>query len=124
MSVEPEMGFVVVSLSGITAMGHHGVLESERREGQPFSVDLRLVAPEPGTDELSEAVNYAEVAELVSDLIRSQAVNLIETLAARIADAVVELPRVREVDVTVHKPHASIPVPFNDVTVTVNRRTP
>lgn len=121
MSVEPEMGMVVINLTGITAMGHHGVLDSERQIGQPFTVDLRLIAEEPARDVLDNAVNYAELAELVSDLIRSQAVNLIETLGIRIADAVVELPRVRQVEVTVHKPRAPIPVPFGDVAVTVSR---
>lgn len=121
MPIEAEMGMVVIELTGITAMGHHGVLDSERSGGQPFTVDLRLVAEEPAHDDLADAVNYAELAELVSDLIRSQAVNLIETLAVRIADAVVELPRVRQVEVTVHKPRAPIPVPFSDVSVTISR---
>jgi dihydroneopterin aldolase len=124
MSEHPEPGFVVISLSGITAMGHHGVLDSERDLGQPFVVDVELLAAEPANDQLGNAVNYAELAQLVTELIGSEPSDLIETLAVRIADAVVEMPGVRDVEVTVHKPRAPIPVPFGDVKVTVKRTMP
>ncbi|MDK9593272.1 hypothetical protein FAM14222_001606 [Propionibacterium freudenreichii] len=60
----------------------------------------------------------------MSDLIRSQSVNLNRDIAARIADPVeVELPRVREVDFTVHKPHEPSRAFKTMSGVTVNRRT-
>jgi len=54
-------------------------------------------------------------------LIEGEPVNLIETLAARMAAACLEYPLVEEVEVTLHKPDAPITVPFEDVTVTVVR---
>lgn len=110
-----------IALTGITATGYHGVFDHERRDGQTFSVDLRLTVAAPGHDELSETADYGAIAGTVHDIITGRPVNLIETLAARIADAVVAVPAVLAVTVTVHKPQAPIAVPFGDVAVTVRR---
>ncbi len=48
-------------------------------------------------------------------------VDLIETLAQRIADICLRNDQVTDVEVTVHKPHAPIQVPFEDVALTINR---
>ena len=54
-------------------------------------------------------------------VIEGEPVNLVETLAARIADLCLEDTRVDDVEVTVHKPEAPVTVPFGDVTVTIRR---
>jgi len=51
-------------------------------------------------------------------------VNLLETLAERIAHDLLGRGAVERVAVTVHKPQAPIPVPFADVSVTVRRSRP
>lgn len=118
MALEP----VWITLRGLAATGFHGVLEHERRDGQTFSVDLRFeTALEPGHDDLSATVNYAEVASTVVDRITGAPVQLIETLASHIADDVLAINGVRTVEVTVHKPQAPVPVAFTDVAVTVIR---
>ena len=48
-------------------------------------------------------------------------VDLIETLAQRIADICLRNDQVTDVEVTVHKPHAPIQVTFEDVALTINR---
>lgn len=122
MAVTPEPGFVVVRLDGIGAMGRHGVLDHERVGAQPFVVDVSMLVAEPGDDELDHTVDYSRAARVVVQVIESESVNLIETLAARIADSCLEISRVRAVEVRVHKPHAPIPFPFDDVSATVYRR--
>lgn len=111
-----------ISLTGIAAMGHHGVLESERRLGQPFIVDVDLELPVTSSDDLSDTVNYATVAQGVVEEIEGDPVDLIETLAGRIADRCLAEPLVRAVAVTVHKPHAPVGVTLADAAVTVRRR--
>jgi dihydroneopterin aldolase len=69
-------------------------------------------------------VHYGEVAEEVAAVVAGRPVDLIETLAQRIADACLGHAVVQEVEVTVHKPEAPITVPFDDVTVTITRRRP
>ena len=108
-----------ITLTGIRAHAHHGVLASERELGQPFSVDVALdVDMDTDSDDITKAVNYATVAQQVLNVLAGEPVNLIETLAGRIADTVLGMsPRVRSVQVTVHKPHAPVGVALDDVAV-------
>lgn len=118
-----------IELSGLRATGHHGVLESERRDGQEFVVDVALTLDTreaAAGDDLSATVNYAAVAEQVHALVAGEPVDLLETLAERIAVACLGHVRVEAVEVAVHKPQAPIGVPFSDVVVRVvrSRRDP
>jgi dihydroneopterin aldolase len=116
-----------VTLRGLKIRGHHGVFEHERRDGQIFVVDLVLgldTAPAAAGDDLTATVHYGVVAEQVAAVVSGDPVDLIETLAQRVADVCLGHEVVQEVEVTVHKPDAPITVPFDDVTVTIIRRRP
>ncbi len=113
-----------VVLQGITARGRHGVLDSEKADGQDFVVDVTLevdLRRAGRSDVLAHTVNYAEVAADVVSLIAGPSLDLIETLADQIAVAALQRPLVQAVEVTVHKPHAPVGVPFGDVLVSVER---
>ncbi|WP_406414776.1 dihydroneopterin aldolase [Streptomyces sp. NBC_01614] len=113
-----------VALRGLKARGYHGVFPEERREGQTFVVDLVLgldTRPAAADDDLAKTVHYGIVAEEVVAIVEGEPVNLIETLAERIAQACLKHEEVQEVEVAVHKPDAPITVPFDDVTVTITR---
>ncbi|MEU8587215.1 dihydroneopterin aldolase [Streptomyces sp. NPDC048664] len=113
-----------VALRGLRARGHHGVFPKEREEGQTFVVDLVLsldTRAAAAGDDLSKTVHYGIVAEEVAALIEGEPVDLIETLAERIAFSCLGHAPVLEVEVCVHKPDAPITVPFDDVTVTITR---
>jgi dihydroneopterin aldolase len=116
-----------VTLRGLSVRGHHGVFAHERENGQIFVVDLVLgldTAPAAATDDLAATVHYGVIAEEVAAVVSGDRVDLIETLAQRIADTCLGHAVVEEVEVTVHKPDAPITVPFDDVTVTITRRRP
>lgn len=113
-----------VALRGLRARGHHGVLERERQEGQIFVVDLDLgldTRSAAAGDDLAQTVDYGTVAKEAAAAVQGEPVDLIETLAQRIADQCLKHDVVREVEVTVHKPDAPITVPFDDVTITIKR---
>jgi dihydroneopterin aldolase/2-amino-4-hydroxy-6-hydroxymethyldihydropteridine diphosphokinase len=113
-----------ILLTGVRARGFHGVLPEERAVGQEFVVDLELtldLAIAGATDRVVATVHYGELAEAVVAAIQGEPVDLIETLAQRIADVALGHELVERVVVTVHKPSAPIPVPFNDVAVRVDR---
>ncbi|QKW50764.1 dihydroneopterin aldolase [Streptomyces buecherae] len=113
-----------VALRGLTARGHHGVFPEERAKGQTFVVDLVLgldTRPAAADDDLTKTVHYGVVAEEVVAVVAGEPVDLIETLAERIAQKCLEHAAVREVEVVVHKPEAPITVPFDDVTITITR---
>lgn len=113
-----------IHLRGLSATGYHGVLEEERAEGQVFRADVVLhldTRPAAAGDDLADTVSYAEVAQEVIDVIEGSPAQLVETVAERIAAVVLVHAAVVAVDVTVHKPQAPIPVPFDDVEVAIRR---
>ncbi|MEV5988411.1 dihydroneopterin aldolase [Streptomyces sp. NPDC052051] len=113
-----------VALRGLRARGHHGVFPEERAKGQTFVVDLVLgldTRPAAAADDLTKTVHYGVVAEEVVALVEGEPVDLLETLAERIARSCLAHSPVQEVEVCVHKPEAPITVPFDDVTVTITR---
>ena len=113
-----------IRLTGISATGRHGVLAAERRDGQTFVADvaLRVDTREAAAgDRLEATVDYAAVAVQVTAILAGDPADLIETVAERIAAALLADPRVSGVDVVLHKPQAPIPVPFTDVTVEIHR---
>ncbi len=113
-----------ILLSGVRARGFHGVLPEERAAGQDFVVDLELhldLSVAAATDRVAATVHYGELAEAVVAAVEGPPVDLIETLAQRIADVALAHDLVDRVVVTVHKPTAPIPVAFGDVAVRIDR---
>lgn len=118
------MGSDRIVLTGLRAHGRHGVLPQERTDGQEFVVDavLRLdTRPAAASDDLADTVDYGALAQRLVEVVGGEPCDLIETLAGRLAQVCLADPRVFEAEVTVHKPNAPIPVPFDDVSVTVVR---
>lgn len=116
-----------IALRGIRARGRHGVLPAERELGQEFTVDVTLfldTAPAAAADDLTRTVDYGELATRLAAVVSGEPVDLIETLAQRLAEVCLSHERVEEVEVSVHKPAAPIPLPFDDVVVTIRRRRP
>jgi len=113
-----------IELTGLRVRGRHGVFDFERAEGQDFVVDVALeldTGPAAASDELSDTVHYGELAEALAAVVAGEPVNLLETLAARLAEVCLADPRVSAATVTVHKPQAPIPLAFTDVAVTIRR---
>lgn len=113
-----------ITLTGVGSVGYHGVLDSEKQTGQPFFVDITMFtdfAKAAATDNVAHTVNYAEVAEVIREIVTGESLDLIETLAERIAAAVLEKFPLLAVELTVHKPKAPIEVTFADVSVTIFR---
>jgi dihydroneopterin aldolase len=113
-----------LAVLGIEAFGHHGVLDFERRDGQVFKVDLALgldTRPAALSDDLQDTVDYGSLVAAVKRAIEHDPVDLIETLAERIADVCLTDTRVEWAEVTVHKPDAPIEATFSDVALTIHR---
>ena len=113
-----------ITLTGLELYGHHGVFPEEKRDGQRFVVDLTVwldLTAAAGSDDLTATVHYGELAELAAGIVTGPPRDLIETVAAHIADEIMARYPVHAVEVTVHKPSAPIPLTFADVAVTVRR---
>jgi dihydroneopterin aldolase len=114
-----------LAITGIECLGHHGVFEFEKRQGQTFVIDLALgldTAPAAASDDLRDTVDYGSLVLSVKAAVEKDPVDLIESLAQRIADVCLLDARVEWARVTVHKPDAPIETTFSDVALTITRK--
>lgn len=113
-----------LTLTGLRAFGHHGVFAEERENGQEFVLDVTVwldFAAAASGDDLEQTVHYGLLAEEIVAAVQRDPVDLIETVADRVATIVLGHRSANAVRVTVHKPSAPITVPFSDVSVTITR---
>lgn len=120
-----DIGSDHIELTGLIVRGHHGVFAHEKRDGQDFVVDLVVwtdLRAAAASDDLADTVDYGNLADVVVGVVGGEPVDLIETVAERVAAAVLAADgRIRRVRVTLHKPSAPIPHRFDDVAVVVTR---
>ncbi len=113
-----------IELRGLKVRGNHGVFDHERRDGQDFIIDVTLwidLADAAASDDLNDTYDYGVLAQRAADIVAGPARNLIETVAAEIAEDAMTDERVHAVEVVVHKPQAPIPLTFSDVAVVARR---
>jgi len=93
-------------LSGVTAFGYHGNNPAERKLGQTFTADLEVVLDTEraaASDSIHDTVSYPRLEEAVRKILEGEPANLLETVAERIADAILKQPVVLQVTVRVSK---------------------
>ncbi|MFP7366228.1 dihydroneopterin aldolase [Corynebacterium callunae] len=114
-----------IELKGLECFGHHGVFDFEKEQGQPFIVDVTCwmdFSAAGASDDLSDTVDYGELALLVADIVEGPARDLIETVATEAADALMaRFAELHALEVSIHKPKAPIPRTFADVAVIARR---
>jgi dihydroneopterin aldolase len=116
-----------ISITGLRVYGYHGVMDFERENGQYFLVDADIWIDESravATDDIVNTISYAEIAQLISDNVRSNPVNLLETLSQRLANEVLSAARpwAKKVKVKVSKPDAPIDLYFEQVSVSAKAK--
>ncbi|OCA94579.1 2-amino-4-hydroxy-6-hydroxymethyldihydropteridinepyrophosphokinase [Actinobaculum suis] len=118
--------FDTVAIHGVEAIGSHGVFDFERERRVPFRADIEVLvdaSQAAARDQVADTVSYADLAADAEAILAGPPVNLIETLAARIAEAALARGGLAA-QVTVHKPEAPVAQKFTDVAVTVRRDGP
>jgi len=113
-----------ITLTGLEVFAHHGVFGFEREAGQKFLIDAEVtvdLSAAAESDQLTNTVHYGELAEAILAAAQKDPVDLIETLAERIANVALAFDGVRGARITVHKPQAPIRATFADVSVTIER---
>lgn len=118
------MSNIKILIKGLSAFGYHGVFEHEKINGQEFIVDLEITyqATEAiKTDEISDALDYGKIVNLVKALIENTKRDLIEVLADEIAETLLNLDLVSQVVVTLHKPQAPVAVKVADIAVRIEK---
>jgi dihydroneopterin aldolase len=112
---------VVVELAGLEIPGRHGVEDWERKQDQPFVYHLELELAEPANDRIEDTVDYREVVELVRAVSESRQFQLLESIAAAVADALLDRFQLERVRVRVRKPQVQLGVPVEHTAASVER---
>ncbi len=113
-----------ITLQNMKFLAFHGCEEFEKNHGQPFEVDLELIADTEiagQTDCLADALDYADVFAKVKFIVENERYNLIESLAGRIAEVALEAKAVKAVVVRVRKPAVPLPGLLDWVQIEIRR---
>ncbi len=97
-----------IEVAGITLQGLHGVLDHERRDGQLFVFDVVLELDEPAEDDIDATVDYRDVVACVREISDGRAFQLLESLAAAVADELMRRFPVKGASVRVGKPELEL----------------
>jgi dihydroneopterin aldolase len=121
--VSEIMGEITIEIEGLLLKGFHGALEREKREGQAFFFDVALIAHDAGvrSDQLGDTVDYTAVVARISAVNDESRFNLIEALAAAVADDLFEHFPVSRVRVRVRKPEVELQAPAEWTAATIER---
>jgi len=95
-----------IRLQGIRFRARHGALRAERDLPRDFVVDITVELPTaslPRTDSLSRVFDYEKLASLVVDEGTTKTYKLLETLAQRIIERVLDETPAETVTVEVRK---------------------
>lgn len=114
-----------IIIKGLEVFGNHGVYKEEQEKGQKFVVNATLfydTARAGRTDELEDSVDYGKVCKLINDFMTQYRMNLLETIANRLARKILmAYPELEAVTLEIEKPQAPIPLPFENVSVKIHR---
>lgn len=115
-----------ITITGLKIFAHHGVFEEETKNGQDFYVNARLIYDmdkAAQTDEMADAVHYGEVCQFMTQFLQEHTYKLLERAVAETMKAVLlAFPMLEGIEMELCKPHAPIPLPFENVSVTRSLR--
>ena len=115
---------VTVELYGLEVPGAHGVEEAERENPQRFLYDLRLELAEPDADTVDQTVDYRDVVRCVREVSDGRSFQLLESMAAAVAEALLVRFGLEAVRVRVRKPDVRLEMSVEWTAATVERRRP
>ena len=111
-----------ITITGLKIFAHHGVLEEETKNGQDFYVNAKLyydMAKAAKSDEVTDAVHYGEVCQRMTDFLQEHTFKLLErAVAETMKEVLLSFPMLTGIEMELCKPHAPIPLPFENVSVT------
>ncbi len=116
-----------IQVTAIRCYGYTGLLAEEKKLGQWFEVDLTLwvdLAKSGATDNISDTLDYREAIAKVKQIVKNSKFDLVEKLAATIAEEILQQEMVTQVRVQLHKPAAPIPDFGGKITIDITRSRP
>ena len=115
-----------IIIKGLKIFAYHGVNPEEKRDGQPFELDITLYTSllrAGQTDDVNDTVSYAKAAKTVLRAMTGAKYNLLEKTAQIVAQQLLsDYPQVQRVDVLLKKPQAPVDLEFDYMAVKITRR--
>lgn len=115
-----------IQVKGLKVFAHHGVYPEESAQGQNFYVSATLDVDTRAaglSDDLDASVDYGDLCLFIDRYMKKNTFKLLETVTENLAREILHrYPLVKSVEVSVSKPQAPIPLPFEDVSVTIQRK--
>jgi len=114
----------IIKLSNIVFFAHHGYYEAERELGQRFELDIEVecdLSRAAETDELEDAVDYRKIYSLAKDAFENYKFKLLETVAERIADKILDSFDISAVLIRVRKPHVPLKGFLDHIEIEIRR---
>lgn len=114
-----------IKIENLEIYAYHGVFSEEKEKGQHFYINATLdtdLRKAGKTDDLTASTHYGEVALLLNKKMTERSYDLIERAAEVCAEAVLlQFPLVKKITLELRKPEAPIPLPFQSVSVVIQR---
>ncbi|NLB17739.1 MAG: 2-amino-4-hydroxy-6-hydroxymethyldihydropteridine diphosphokinase [Syntrophomonadaceae bacterium] len=114
-----------IILDGLEFWGCHGITAEEKSQPQPFEVELVLgrdLSRAGRTDSIDDTVDYSRVFADICFIVEKESFNLLERLAARIAEHVLGYDKVIMARVTVKKLKPPIAGKYRSFGVSIERK--
>ena len=115
----------MIELRGLRVMGTHGALPEEQARAQPFELDLDVefdMTAAVASDDVADTVDYGAVVDLAGRVVATEHFTLLESLAGRVADAVLSDGRVTAVTVAVRNLRPPVSADLATAGVRLTRR--
>ena len=114
-----------IRIENLKVFANHGVLQSEKKEGQFFYINAVIEIPlgKAGrTDALNDTVSYAELCEVMVKEMQAKSYDLIEAAAMHlIVHILSEYKMIKRITLELRKPDAPINASFDSVSVKMSR---
>ena len=114
-----------ITIDRLKVFCNHGVYEDEKKTGQNFYVSARIYLDTyraGNSDNLNLSVNYAALCHDITEYMQKNRFDLIEAVANNLAAYILSYnPLIRGLKLRIHKPEAPVGLPFDDISVTIER---
>lgn len=114
-----------IKIKNMVVFAYHGVLESERLNGQPFIFDILIKVNDAidFCDDINKTIDYSHIFDLVKSFTTKNTFNLIETLGDALCDEILLISdKIQSVNIEIKKPHAPINAEFEYVSVNIEKK--
>lgn len=102
----------IVRMKKLSFYAYHGNSEAEKQTGRRYEVDCEFkvdIEKAARSDSLEDTIDYSRVYQVIEEVVTGNKFNLIETLADRIAGAVISNFDIENVKLRVRKMTPPIP---------------